>query len=296
MAEDFMAMYKQALERLSTGGMSLEASLQEIEEGKKQAIGRGQQTLVSGGLGGTTVMGGVPLQAEKIASRQRLGARGRAEEKYLTTLASFAAFAQRGEEAQKQREFEARQAGLSRGFSAQQAELERIEQRGPKPGTAASPFDVFGRYKEGRGPTGDMGGAQPGGGYAQQFPSIYGQEGAAVPDWTGAGGVSGLSPAAEMFQTGAGDEGRFDIDFGPGTLVGDVGEQPTAAPVSEQPAGVPTSLAVGAQMGRMLGEPKTESYSPGDYYVGSLVKGGVKTSYYRTDSGRVVVGPVFTGR
>lgn len=270
MAEDFMAMYKQALERLSTGGMSLEASLQEIEEGKKQAIAGGQQALVSGGLGGTTVMGGVPLQAEKIAGRQRLGARGRAEEKYLTTLASFAAFAQRGEEAQKQREFEARQAGLSRGFSAQQAELGRIERRDPSPGTAESPYDVFGRYKEGRDPAA---GVQTGDGYAEQFPSLYDQ-GGAVPDWTGSAGDTPWPTAAPLFKE------QEELGIG----------QPTA-PVSEQPAGVPTSLATGAQMSRMLGQPRAESYSPGDTRVGGSLKDGVYTYYYRTSSGKVVPGP-----
>lgn len=277
MAEDFMAMYKQALERLSTGGMSLEASLQEIEEGKKQAIGRGQQALVSGGLGGTTVMGGVPLQAEKIASRQRLGARGRAESQYLTTLASFAAFAQRGEEAQKQREFESRQSYLER--QSREAMQTRGMQTAPRTYGASSFPDMFSIPGER-----PMGGAQPGGGYAQQFPSIYGQEGAAAPSLGGGDRISGLSPAAEMFQTGVGGEGRFDIDFGPGTLVGDVGGQPTAAPMPEQP------------MGRMPGEPTAERYSPGDYYVGSSIKNGVKTSYYRTGSGKIVSGPIFKGR
>ena len=170
MAEDYMALYKKALTGLETGGKKLEASLAEIEEGKRQAIGRGQQSLVSGGLGGTTVMGGVPLQAEKIAGRQRLGARGQAEETYLTTLASFAAFAQRGEEAQKQRQFEARQSYLQRQSQ------EAMQIRGTQTSRQIS---------------------QPGDGYAQQFPSLYDQGETAVPDWTGGtgtgtGGIPGI--------------------------------------------------------------------------------------------------------
>jgi len=213
MPEDYMALYRKALTGLETGGKTLEASLQEIEEGKRQAIGRGQQALVGGGLGGTTIMGAVPVQAEKIAARQRLGARGRAEETYLTTLASFAAFAQRGEEAQKQREFASRQSYLQRQSQ------EAMQMRGMQ-----TPLQTI----------------QPSGrGYAEQFPSIYDQ-GEAVPDWAGAGGVSGLSPAAQMFQTGVGDEGRFDIDFGPGTLVGDVGGLGQAVT-----AGLPPSAQVG---------------------------------------------------
>lgn len=101
---DFTALFREALAGLKTGGKTLQASLQEIEEGKRQAIGRGQQALVTGGLAGTTMMGGVPIQAEKVAATQRLGARGQAERTYLTTLASFAAFAQRGAEAKAERE------------------------------------------------------------------------------------------------------------------------------------------------------------------------------------------------
>lgn len=228
MAEDYMDMYKQALERLSTGGMSLEASLQEIEEGKKQAISRGQQSLVSGGLGGTTVMGGVPIQAEKIAAGQRLGARGRAEQTYLTTLASFASFAQRGIEAQKQRQFEAQQAGLGRRFAGQQAELERIAatgttQYGTTPQKSLSQFmsefDVRNR--------GDGGGG--GGEYADQFPSLYDQQGTAVPDWTGGGG-GGL------------DTSTYEQGWSGAQVIGEKGVL-AGAPTSQEvgmPAGVGT--------------------------------------------------------
>lgn len=216
MAEDFMAMYKQALERLSTGGMSLEASLQEIEEGKKQAIAGGQQALVSGGLAGTTIMGGVPIQAEKVAARQRLGARGRAEEKYLSTLASFAAFAQRGEEAQKQRDWETRQAKLQ-----QQADWQAQWGVGTGP--------KYGGVDAGT-PTGDD--------YAQQFPSLYDQGGQA-PDWMG-GGAGGA---------GAG------FTFTPATLTGafaGIGEMgpdqagglPTEPPTGSVPYGARTAPTI----------------------------------------------------
>ena len=209
MAENYLAMYKEALQRLSTGGMSLEASLQEIEQGKKQAIAGGQQALVSGGLGGTTVMSGVPLQAEKIAARQRLGARGGAERTYLTTLASFAAFAQRGEEAQKQRDWEAEQAKIAREESMTYA------------------FRV--------GPSGsDAGGVSAGGGggggYADQFPSIYDAGGAAVPDWSGGGASAtahvgpshaqatpgyGLADAGAYPTISIGEMATPGVDYGP---------------------------------------------------------------------------------
>lgn len=189
MPEDFTALYKQALEGLRTGGKKLEASLQEIEEGKKRAIAGGGQALVSGGLGGTTVMGAIPLAAEKGAARKRLAARGEAEQTYLTTLASFAAFAQRGVEAQKEREsrmqlaqYGARQAGLG-----QRARTLAARETG-------EPVDymqkLFGDVLDGGGV----------GGQAQQFPSLYGAGDGGVPDWTGGG---------------AGDYQRMDIQMAP---------------------------------------------------------------------------------
>lgn len=189
MAEDYMKLYQKALTGLQTGGKKLEAALAEIEEGKQQAIGRGQQALVSGGLGGTTVMGGVPLQAEKIAARQRLGARGQAEQTYLTTLASFAAFAQRGQEAARQREYETEQATTQRKFEARQAELGRIAATGTtqygKPAAQQSSLAEFMRGFDVRG----GGAVAGGGGYAEQFPTMYDQGGGQAPSLMGGAGA-----------------------------------------------------------------------------------------------------------
>ncbi len=186
MAEDFMALYKQALAGLKTGGMTLQASLAEIEEGKKQAIAGGQQSLVSSGLSGTTMAAGVPIQAEKIAGRQRLGARGQAERTYLTTLASFAAFSQRGIEAQKQRDFEASQL-KSQQQADWQAQFGVGAGGGEKftsslgGGFGGEPFQVGSSF------------AQDGGGttQAQQFPSLYDQGGGTAPNLMGGGAVAG---------------------------------------------------------------------------------------------------------
>lgn len=183
---DIMDLYTKALERLSTGGLSLEASLADIAEGKRQAIARGQQSLVSGGLSGTTVMGGVPVAAEKTAGRARLAARGEAESKYLTTLASFAAFAQRAQEAKADRA-----AALQR-LQMQLGTQERLaaQNRPPAPYIPESERTqeayTYGASLEpsperimvsGLGPTSAAR-------YSNQFPSIYGQDEEPVPQWT----------------------------------------------------------------------------------------------------------------
>ena len=130
---DPMAMYKQALEGLAGGGAMLESSLADIETGKREAIGAGQQALVSAGLGGTTMMAGVPIQAEKGAGRTRLAARGQVEQLRLQTLASYAGLAQQAKLASAERE--AALTRLNKQISAQEegitatqkAEKERLQ-------------------------------------------------------------------------------------------------------------------------------------------------------------------------
>ena len=201
---DIMDLYTAALERLSTGGMALEASLADIEEGKKQAIARGQQSLVSGGLAGTTVMGGVPIAAEKVAGRARLGARGEAESKYLTTLASYAAFAQRAQLAsadraaalqrlQLQLGTQERMAGQSRGGGvvAGQSEVGGPSYTAMYGGGMAPSTPTT--MVSGLGPTTQR--------YSQQFPSIYnqGETEEQTPNWT-----SGSAPGGPTYMRGAG--------------------------------------------------------------------------------------------
>lgn len=194
---DIMDLYAAALKRLSTGGMSLEASLADIEEGKRQAIARGQQSLVSGGLGGTTVMSGVPVAAEKSAARARLGARGEAEGKYLTALASYAAFAQRAQEAAAERsaamdrlrmQIESQELMTTQQLSSREQLAETYHapapyipeserhQRAYTYGASLSPTTPV-TMVSGMGPTTQS--------YAQQFPSIYGEAEEQTPNWMG---------------------------------------------------------------------------------------------------------------
>jgi hypothetical protein len=269
MAEDYMQLYQKALTGLQTGGKKLEAALAEIEEGKRQAIGRGQQALVSGGLGGTTVMGGVPLQAEKIAAGQRLGARGRAEETYLTTLASFAAFAQRGEEAQRQREFEAQQAGLGRQYAMRQT----YQQQQYATGQAATAYErqqqqiqqqqQYAAEQTGMQREWETGQTQLK--YEQQFPSIYDQTGGQVPSQPEFAGAAPTAPT-----TGISGGGGYEIDYG---IYGDDYTPQT---------GEYMSVAGGAG-GPILGGGATTSYGGG---TGQLQPGQTR-GYY----GKATYGP-----
>ena len=215
---DPMAMYRQALEGLSGGGAMLESSLADIETGKKEAIGAGQQQLVSSGLAGTTMMAGVPLQAEKGAGRARLAARGQVEQLRLQTLASYAGLAQQAKLASAERtaagqrlqtQLTAQKAGAA---AAQKAESDRIrqlatEQRrtqmlagmretgGWRPfeealsrpsiasglvlNTSPSPAGYGSYVSGGVGPSATAGSIN----YAQQFPSIYNETEQPVPNW-----------------------------------------------------------------------------------------------------------------
>lgn len=176
----YLNTYKQAIERLKTGGMALEADLQAIEEQKKQTVASGEQALVSSGLSGTTMMAGVGTQAEKIAGIQRLGAKGAAETRYLSALTSFTALAQSSREAQLNREASLQQAGIAALPGILQAK------------NVARAQQPTGLYNDGV----SSGGTSAGGGnYSDQFPSLYGQ-GGELPDapslFDGGGGAGGM--------------------------------------------------------------------------------------------------------
>ena len=199
-------LYEQVLSRLEGGGATLKADLADIEAGKESAIATGTGRLISGGLGGTTVMGAVPLAAEKTASRARLRARGGAENKYMTALMSFATLAENSRQAELNR-----QATRQNVLTGAQTQLQLGGQ--PVGGTPTSPVRTYGgSYGMGMsnvpgwslGDYGTLGGGAggSGGGQASQYPSIYGASTGggmpSVPDWTGGtGGVGGWSPPRE---------------------------------------------------------------------------------------------------
>lgn len=229
MAEDFMTMYKQAVEGLTGGGKMLESQLADIEAGKQQAIAGGQQALVSSGLAGTTMMAGVPLQAERGAGRARLAARGQTERLGFQTLASYAALAQQAREARLERE--AAMERLQMSITGQQ-EATAI---GAQPGILATmkqggmyPFRDSGGGGGGGGISSGGGG---GGAGAGQFPSIYDTGGAGVPDWTGGGATAtahvGPSHAQATPGYGLADT---DIQNQLSALLAKIGDAPIKSP------------------------------------------------------------------
>ncbi len=183
-------LYQQALGRLAGGGLSLEADLAGIEAGKREAIGRGEQNLVSAGLSGTTIMGSVPLSAEKGASMARLSARGRAEEKYLAALTNFANLAFQAEQGKLGRESSMQQLQMQLGTQERLAEADRMYSGGGGGNAPYVPLSerTTSAYSYGaslspdieRGPTG----SGYYGNYSSQFPSIYDQENPQeTPNW-----------------------------------------------------------------------------------------------------------------
>jgi len=179
-------------------GRGVEAGL---ERGRVKAVSGGMQNLVSAGLAGTTMAGGLGKRfEEEVAAPTRAGV----EEQRAQAVSGI-------EMQEAGMRFQAGQAGLQRGFQATQSSAQRALQMylaqmranleresmalRDQPVTTASP-------------------------QAQQFPSLYGEMTEPSPSLMGGDEISGLSPASRMFQRGAGGEERFDIDFGPGTLAG----------------------------------------------------------------------------
>ena len=181
----FSDVYQTALDRLSGGGMLLEANLADIEAGKQSAIARGEQSVVQSGLSGSTIMAGVPIAAEKAAGISRLKARGAAEEKYLTTLTSFANLAMQAEEGRLGRQATA--ANLQTSLSAQ--ERMAAESRKVSGGSIYVPESERRTYGAGYDASGNWVGTSgtptPSANNAEQYPSLYGSGGqlTPTPDW-----------------------------------------------------------------------------------------------------------------
>lgn len=156
-------------------GKGVEAGL---ERGRVKAMASGMQGLVSAGLAGTTMAGGLGKKYE-----EEVGAPARAslEERRAQAISGI-------EMAEAGMGFQAGQAGLQRGFQAGQAGLQRDLQLYIAELQANLQRQEMARRDR---PTVSMA-APTGGGYARQFPSIYGQE-ERVPDWMGGADTIGTA-------------------------------------------------------------------------------------------------------
>lgn len=142
-------------------GKGVEAGL---ERGRVKAMASGMQGLVGVGLAGTTMAGTLGKKyEEEVAAPTRLGV----EERRAQALSGV-------EMAQAGMGFQAGQAKAQSSLQLYLAQLQADLQR----------QEMAMRNR----PTVSMT-APTGGGYARQFPAIYGQE-EQVPDWMGGGGVS----------------------------------------------------------------------------------------------------------
>ncbi len=147
-------------------GKGVEAGL---ERGRVKAMASGMQGLVGAGLAGTTMAGGLGLRyEEEVAAPVRAGV----EERRAQAISGI-------ETQEAGMGFQAGQAGAQRGLQKYIADLQANLQR------------------ESMAPRGPTMTAPTGGGYAKQFPSIYGQE-TQVPDWTGGGGTAADTPWPTM--------------------------------------------------------------------------------------------------
>jgi hypothetical protein len=155
-----LAAIKRAKAQYAPGGgfgKGVEAGL---ERGRKKAIASGMQHLVSAGLAGTTMAGGLSKRyEEEVAAPMRMSV----EERRAQALSGI-------EMAQAGMGFQAGQAGLQRSLQLYLAELQANLQR-----------EEMIRRDQPTIPTV----APTGGGYARQFPAIYNETEEQVPNWMG---------------------------------------------------------------------------------------------------------------
>jgi len=168
-------------------GKGVEAGL---ERGRVKAMASGMQHLVGAGLAGTTMAGGLGMRyEEEVAAPTRMGVEERRAQALSGIAMQEAGWGQQRGQAATQMRFQAGQAGAQRDLQRYIADLQAGLQR---------------EEMALRGPTMT---APTGGGYAQQFPSIYGQE-AQVPDWTGGGVAETAWPTPAQGFWGASEQWR----------------------------------------------------------------------------------------
>lgn len=149
-------------------GKGIEAGL---ERGRVKAVSAGMQNLVGAGLAGTTMAGGLGMRyEEEVAAPTRMGV----EEQRAQAVSGI-------EMAEAGMGFQAGQAGLQRGFQAGESAAQRSLQQYIANLQASLQRESTARRDR---PTVSMT-APTGGGYARQFPSIYGQAGQQAPSLMG---------------------------------------------------------------------------------------------------------------
>jgi len=117
---------QEAMARYKPGGgfgQGIEAGLQ---RGRTQALSSGMQNLVSSGLAGTTIAGGLGKKyEEEVAAPTRANLESIRADKLSALQIMLAQMEQSGYQAGLGRQFTASQSALNRGFQAQQAALGR---------------------------------------------------------------------------------------------------------------------------------------------------------------------------
>ena len=168
-------------------GKGVEAGL---ERGRVKAMASGMQHLVGASLAGTTIAGGLGKRyEEEVGAPTRLSV----EEQRAQALSGI-------EMAQAGMGFQAGQAGAQRSLQLYMAQLQADLQR----------QEMARRDR----PTVSMT-APTGGGYARQFPSLYGELQEPAPSMPGGGGgVSGVvRPGARQYDLPEDEGPRFDISW-----------------------------------------------------------------------------------
>lgn len=256
-SEQITAIYDEIIKRYEPGGTFGKAALGQLEKQKVRDVGGEMQQMISSGLYGTTTAAGTGRRwEESVGAPARL----------------------RLEDIMMQRLSEA-QTGKA-GF------MERIEEPYPDYATMASLIQQ-----------GAAGGG--GGGYAapqvggrttfgaSSFPDMFSISGG-VRTTGGVGGTGGaVYGAGTREATMAERERRTQAaaTVSPGVMPTAGAGTPTT---TQQPAGVPTSLATGAQMGRIISGGSTpvidaeyRKFVEGEYAKGSYITSGTKKRWMK---------------
>jgi hypothetical protein len=165
--DEAMSIYDTIISTYSPGGTFGKAARGQLEKQKVQDVGAETQNLISGGMFGSTTQAATGRRWEEtVGAPARLKLEDIQMQRLSQAQLDKAGFIERREDVGPDM-------GMLAGLAMQAGQTQTYQE--PEAGTANSPYDVFGRFKAGRGPT-TGGTSSPSGGRQGSglVPSSYG--------------------------------------------------------------------------------------------------------------------------
>ncbi len=226
-SEQITAIYDEIIRRYEPGGTFGKAALGQLEKQKVRDVGGEMQQMISSGLYGTTTAAGTGRRwEESVGAPSRLRLEDIMMQRLSEAQVGKAGFMERIEEPYPD--------------YAMMASLMQQGAAGPRYTPQPQPVAAGGRTTFG----------------ASSFPDQFSIGGGTARAAGGTGGAVYGAGTKEATMAERERRAQAAASVSPGVMP--TAGTGTPTPTTQQPVGVPTSLAVGAQMSRMIGQPEAK--------------------------------------